>query len=158
LHLTKEEAETHAHKLEYPIFQPFIEGQEWSVDLFRSSRGIVIGCVARRRDFIVKGESQMTTTHVFPSLEELCKKVADFLDIQGHAIFQVIEDQAGTFHIIECNPRFGGASTASIAVGLDSFYWFFLECTGCVLSPYLFQRRLGEIRQVRYPTDRIIPW
>ena len=73
-------------------------------------------------------------------------------------MIQVIEDEEGSFHVIECNPRFGGASTASLAVGLDSFYWFLLECSGQNLQGYLFLRSQQEVRQVRYAADWILPW
>jgi len=56
-------------------------------------------------------------------------------------------------HVIECNTRFGGASTASIAAGLDSFYWGLLESSGVDMSDYPFLRTSGEVRQVRVPSD-----
>lgn len=157
LDLSQEQAVQHGRELEQPIFQPFIKGKEWSIDLYRSVEGELQGCVARTRDKVIQGESQITTTVSFPALEELCKKMADALQIKGHAIFQVFEDEEGSFQVIECNPRFGGASTASLAVGLDSFYWFFLECSGQDLKGHPFKRS-QDIRQIRYPADRIIPW
>jgi carbamoyl-phosphate synthase large subunit len=157
INVSKEEALSYSQQLIEPIFQPYLAGTEWSVDLYRSLDGIVKGCVARTRDSVVKGESQITTTHRYPALEELCTQLAQRLDIKGHAIIQVIVDAQENFHIIECNPRFGGASTASLAVGLDSFYWFFLECLGQNLQDYPFIRR-GDIRQIRHPTDQVIPW
>lgn len=158
LNISKEQASTYAKHLNDPIFQPYIAGQEWSVDLYRSSQGRVMGCVARQRNLIVQGESQITTTASYPSLENLCKSVAHLLGIQGHAVIQVMEDEEGAFHIIECNPRFGGASTASLAVGLDSFYWFLLECCGQSLQGYPFIRSQQDVRQVRYAADWILPW
>jgi RimJ/RimL family protein N-acetyltransferase len=158
LRLSREEAIKHANKLEDPLFQPFIEGQEWSIDLYRSFAGEVKGCVARQRNYVMHGESQVTTTLHHPLLEHLCHEMANALKIEGHAVFQVIEDAKGDYHIVECNPRFGGASTASIAVGLDSFFWFFAECLGLNLHKYPFLRSKEEVRQVRYPTDRVLPW
>lgn len=158
LNVSKEEADFYSQDLDHPIFQPYVEGQEWSIDVYRSQKGEYKGGVVRRRDVVMNGESQITTTVRHPKLEVLCQELAHFLDLTGHAIFQVLEDQKGHFHIIECNPRFGGASTASLAVGLDSFYWFFLECLGESLHAYSFKRLEGEIRQIRYPTDRILPW
>ncbi|MBA2369552.1 MAG: ATP-grasp domain-containing protein [Candidatus Protochlamydia sp.] len=156
--LTKEEAAKHAALLEDPIFQPYIEGREWSVDCYRTREGRVKGCVARLRDYVQGGESQITTTAAYPELEHLCQEMADHLGLYGHAIFQVIEDEEGAFHVIECNPRFGGASTASIAAGLDTFFWFFIESLGLSLQDYPFNRRKEEVRQIRYLTDRILPW
>lgn len=156
LRLTRELAWEHSGQLKEPVFQPFIAGKEYSVDVYRSFVGCVRGCVARQRDFVVQGESQVTTTRHLPLLENLCQEMADHLNIHGHAIFQCIEDEKGEYHVIECNPRFGGASTASLAVGLDSFFWFFLECSGECLQNYPFIRSQGDIRQIRYMTDRIL--
>ncbi len=158
LQLSREDALEHSRMLKEPIFQPFINGIEWSVDVYRSFEGRVKGCVARQRNYVVNGESQVTTTVHYPALEHLCQEMADKLNIQGHAIFQLIENGNGHFHVIECNPRFGGASTASIAVGLDSFFWFLAECLGLSLQDYPFMRRKGEIRQIRFVTDRVLPW
>lgn len=158
LNLAKEQIYDYLKAVEDPIFQPYIEGKEWSVDLYRDKQGQIIGVVARERNVVSQGESQVTTTAAHPRLEELCQSMAHCLNLYGHVIFQVLEDASGHFHVIECNPRFGGASTASVAVGLDSFYWFLLECAGTALSPHFFFRHPGEIRQIRYAADKVIPW
>ena len=82
--------------------------------------------------------------------------MADTLNLYGHAIFQIIEDWEGHFHVIECNPRFGGASTASVAVGLDSFLWFLMESAGINLEGVPFLRSQKDIKQIRFMTDKII--
>lgn len=155
LNLTKNAALEHAAKLKEPIFQPFLEGQEWSVDVYRTKNGHVKGVVARQRNVVVGGESQVTTTSAYPVLEQLCHEMADALDVYGHVIFQVIEDSKGDFHVIECNPRFGGASTASVAVGLTSFLWFLMESQDISLDEFPFLRSKHEIKQIRYCVDRI---
>jgi len=156
LRLTKEEANLHAEKLEAPIFQPFIHGMEMSVDLYITRTGEVKGAVARKRDYVANGESQITTTIKNEKLERMCMDVAKCLRLYGHAVMQVIIDNEGNFHIIECNSRFGGASTLSVEVGLDSFYWFFLESQGANLDDYPFTRLVIEKRQIRYPADLVV--
>lgn len=158
LNLTEKDAIAYAKTLDYPIFQPFIEGMEWSIDLYRSREGVITGSVARQRNLIINGESHITTTAPHPALESLCHTIANELNIYGHAVIQAIEDERGAYHIVECNPRFGGASTASLAVGLDSFYWFLLECQNKDLSGHPFIRSTREVRQIRIPSDRILPW
>lgn len=158
LNLSKEDALQHAKGLENPIFQPYIKGQEWSVDLYLSAQGKVMGAVARERNLIIGGESQVTTTATYPALEKLCHQISHLLNLYGPVVMQILEDDQGNFHIIECNPRFGGASTASVAVGLDCFYWFLLEAMGQSIEEYPFMRRQSEIRQIRYPSDWILPW
>jgi carbamoyl-phosphate synthase large subunit len=156
LNLSNDEALAHSKNLKDPIFQPYITGAEWSVDLYRTMDGDVKGVIARQRNLVVGGESQVTTTASYPALEELCAKMADHLNLYGHAIFQVIVDAMGQFHVIECNPRFGGASTASLAAGLNSFLWFFMESAGIGLEGFPFMRSKNEIKQIRFMTDRII--
>lgn len=155
LNLSKEQANSHAAKLKSPIFQPFINGEEFSVDCYRTLSGKVKGVVVRKRNLIVNGESQVTTTVIHPKMEKLAVTLANDLNLYGHAVFQIIETTDKELFVIECNPRFGGASTASIAVGLDSFYWFLLESHGEPLQMYPFRRLKTNLRQVRYPMDRI---
>jgi carbamoyl-phosphate synthase large subunit len=158
LKMPKLAAIEYASHLNEPIFQPYLEGREYTIDLYRDRSGAVKGCVARERNLIIQGESQVTTTKRKPVLEELCSQVANALDLYGHATFQAIESAEEVYHLIECNARFGGASTASVAAGLDTFYWFLLECCRESLTKYPFHRKPGELRQIRYPADTVIPW
>lgn len=155
LNMSKSVAEAHGKKLTHPIFQPYVKGIEYSVDVYRDETGNVKGCIARRRDRVVQGESQVTTTERKIALENMCKRLAAELNLYGHAVFQVIETSDRALHVIECNPRFGGASTASIAAGLDTFYWFLLECSGESIEKYPFERCKGEVRQIRYAVDKV---
>ena len=156
LNASSEEARHEARDLLSPVFQPFVEGIEYSVDLYRSRAGEVWGCVVRSRDRVVAGESQVTTVARHPSLEDVCRRAAGQLGITGHAVFQAIEDPRGRLHLFECNCRFGGASTLSVAAGLESFEWFLRETTDDGFRPREFVRGTPGLRLVRYPTDRII--
>lgn len=153
--VSKEAAIAHATTLEHPVFQPFVAGQEYSVDLFCDKVGAVKGVVTRTRDVVEHGESQVTTTVSHPRLEALVREIALGIGLREHAVVQGIEDQEGAFHILEANSRFGGASTLSIATGLDSFYWFLLEAAGENLKHYPCIRAQGERRQIRFLTDMI---
>jgi len=153
INLNKEEAQKHAMKLSEPIYQPFVEGVEISIDLFVDSNNLVKGVITRTRDKVVNGESQVTTTFEDKELEKICEDVAQTLGLYGHAVLQVIKDSKGVIHIIECNCRFGGASTLSVASGLDSFYWFILEASGVDIKDYSFIRANKQIKQIRFPDD-----
>jgi len=156
INLSAEKARRYAKNLQNPVFQPYLTGKEISVDLYVTSAGSVKGVVARERKCIVNGESQVTQSIRNHALESLCQQLAEKLKFFGHVMFQLIEDQEkGTFFVLEANPRFGGASTLSIALGLDSFYWFFKEAQGDDLSQYRFERSKKEKRLIRYPKDLI---
>ncbi|KRE97983.1 carbamoyl-phosphate synthase [Paenibacillus sp. Soil766] len=153
IQLDGESATKHAKSLSSPIFQPFVQGREISVDLYIDKLGMVKGCVARERTYVVDGESQITETIRNQALEELCSNLAERLQLYGHVVMQVIIDSKGFFHIIECNSRFGGASSLSLEVGLDSFYWLILESSGYDLKDYPFLRLDVEKKLVRYSAD-----
>lgn len=155
--LDRSQALEHAKTLANPVFQPFIPGKEYSADFYVTRSGQVKGVIARERNVVVNGESQVTTTIRCPEIQSICTQFAASVQLYGHIILQLIQDSGGNFHIIECNPRFGGASTAAIAAGLDSFYWLLQETSGQDLDDYPFNRIEGEIKQIRYPEDLIIP-
>ena len=151
--LTKAESVEHAQGLINPIFQPFISGTELSADAYINNIGEVHGIILRTRDKVVNGESQITTTLHNLEIEEIVEDALTKLDVRGHVILQLIVDDNNQPHIIECNSRFGGASTLAIKAGLDSFYWFLLESIGEDLSSYPFRFKEEKIRQVRIPQD-----
>jgi len=154
LNLSYEEAVKHAKTLEQPIFQPFILGEEISIDSWIGKTGKVAGVVLRRRDRVIFGESQVTTTFTDKLLEKQAVEFISKLELRGPVVLQAIVSE-GELHVIECNPRFGGASTASIAVGLDSLYWSLAEVADPNFSPE-FTRTSHEVRQVRMPMDLLI--
>lgn len=112
------EAIAAAKHLENPIFQPFIAGHEYSIDVWRSNDGQICFASPRSRDLVRNGESVITSTIRDGALESLAIATAHALDVTGICVIQVIRDTSGFDHLLECNARFGGASTASIAAGL----------------------------------------
>jgi carbamoyl-phosphate synthase large subunit len=156
LNLAVEETQAAGSKLDNPVYQPFIEGHEFSIDIYINKSGEPVGSVTRSRDRIVDGESQVTTTVEVPGIEEMCTTAARVLGLNSHLVFQAIVDFEKNINVVECNCRFGGASSLSVAAGLDSFYWFFLECKGDDLSQITFNPRSHQLRQVRYPENKIV--
>lgn len=152
LQLLPAAAREHARQLSDPIFQPFVSGPEISIDGWVNQQGRVAGVVLRRRDRVVSGESQVTTTFQDAALETKVLRVLAALDLRGPVVLQAILVDEG-LQVIECNPRFGGASTVSTAVGLDSLYWSLAEALGQHELP-VFDRLNTEVRQVRVPQDR----
>src|SRR5690606_19671430 len=119
LGLARDAALAHGESLSVPIYQPFIEGYEVSIDAWMEEAHEVKGLVMRRRDCVVDGESQVTTTFRDAGIENVMRDVLSALRLRGPAVLQALVDAEGGVHVIECNTRFGGASTASIAAGLD---------------------------------------
>lgn len=156
LKLNQEDAQSHARKLIEPIYQPFIEGKEISVDLYVDKKGKAKGVICRTRDLVVNGESQITITIKDHQLEELAKVLVEKLGLYGHVVLQVIKDAKENYHIIECNARFGGASTLSVNAGLDSFRWFLLESKGININDYAFVPAKTGLKMIRFASDRFV--
>lgn len=153
--LDAHEAIQHAKRLANPIFQPYVAGKEVSVDVYVDAGGKAKGVIARRRMRVVNGESQLTSTFRDRELERMCAEMAERLGAYGHVLFQLIRDGYGNWHVLECNARFGGASTLSVAAGLDSFDWFLRESRGQSLSAVPFERSERELTLIRHAEDRI---
>ena len=141
--------------MENPIFQPYITGKEFSVDLYLDKNGKSKGCIVRRRDLIENGESQISTVIENKKIEKICLEIVKKIKFHGHIVFQIILDKKNKVNIIECNCRFGGASTLSLASGLDSFYWFLLEVKKQDLNKQPFLSTSNK-KQIRYHKDLII--
>ncbi len=144
----------HAHRLREPVFQPFIQGREISVDGYVDRAGRVHGLLARTRDVVVHGESQVTTTLPDAALLDRLRPLVEKLGLYGPFVLQALITDGGGLHFIECNCRFGGASTLGIAAGVDSFYWFLQEAGGTDLQDFPFVPAPAPLRQVRTPADK----
>lgn len=154
--LSKEDAVCHANILQNPVFQPFIKGKEYSIDAYMDNKANIKGIIVRERIKVVNGESKITQKVDYLQLENLAADLIKKLNIYGHSVMQIIVDENNMPHILECNNRFGGASTLSLACGLDSFYWFFLESMGEDISKYPFVKESKPLKMIRYETDLII--
>ncbi len=153
LNLDYESALQHGTGMEAPIYQPFLRGIEISVDAWLSNAHEVKGLVLRTRDYVVDGEAQVTTTFRDDEIEKKMTSVLSSLKLSGPVVMQAFIDVNRRIHIIECNARAGGASTVSIAAGLDIFYWSLLEACGANLHEQPFTRIIGEVRQIRVAED-----
>tara|TARA_A100001011_G_scaffold312440_1_gene329884 strand:+ start:769 stop:2670 length:1902 start_codon:yes stop_codon:yes gene_type:complete len=148
-----DEALKYSKTLSEPIFQPFFSGREISIDAWLCWDGNVKGLVLRYRDLVEGGESQVTSTFRDTLIECEVAACLSSLELSGPVIVQALITETEGIKIIECNTRFGGASTAGIAAGLDVFFWSFQEALGNNIQDYAFHRINGEIKQVRLPED-----
>ena len=155
LNLPYAAALAHAQTLQEAVFQPFIAGREISVDAYVDRAGRVHGLVPRTRDVVVRGESQVTTTLPDPALVARLTPLIERLGLYGPLVLQALLTDDGGLHLIECNCRFGGASTLGIAAGVDSFFWFLQEAAGADLGQFPFRPAAGPLRQVRAAADII---
>lgn len=140
-----------------PVFQPVVEGTEVSVDAFLNRDSRVHGLVLRSRDRVKNGESEVTTTFRDVELEDFAQRLLNQSGLSGPVVMQLFVTDSGP-QVIEINPRFGGVSTASIAVGLESLYWALHEVFHPESPLPEFRRAKQEFRNIRVPRDMTLPW
>lgn len=157
LNLSLDQALAHAQQLSAPVFQPYLIGQEISIDAWLEPTHRVKGLILRRRDLVINGESQVATSFRHAAIEAEARVMLEALQLTGFVVLQAFMDTDERIHVIECNPRFGGASTLAIAAGLDGLYWSLIDALGGGSHTLPFIRIAGEIRLVRMATDYYTP-
>ena len=153
LNVSKSEAIDISNRLPDVIFQPFIEGSEFGIDAWVDKHNKVKGIMMRKRDLTIGGESKITTTFQNRKFERTCLTIFRHLKLAGPLVMQAIIDNKGQLNIVECNPRFGGASALSIRGGLDLIYWSLYESLGYDVDEIEYKRSNKEVRQVRVTKD-----
>ena len=156
LNATKKQSLNFSSNLNEPIFQPFIEGYEISIDAWCNKEYKVKGLILRYRTKVKSGESIITETFRNENFENALSGYIESLELNGHIVMQAIVSKKDELYVIECNPRFGGASTASIRAGLDSFFWSFVEILEGTVEDYLFHRSIKEVKQIKFAENEFI--
>ena len=116
----KEELEVYAGQVEDYIVQPFVDGREYTIDIFCDWSGKPISIVPRERMQVRAGEVLKTQicmdTKMIAEARELCEKFRPC----GPMTVQLIRDEKGADWFIEINPRFGGGAPLSMKAGARS--------------------------------------
>lgn len=110
-----------AHRVSDYVIQPFIDGEEYTVDIFCDFDSQPIFITPRKRLAVRAGEvlkSQITNDE---TIINECKQIIDKFKPIGAITVQLIKDKTTNINqYIEINPRFGGGAPLSIMAGADS--------------------------------------
>lgn len=112
------EAQIVINRLEKPVIQTWLQGEEYTVDGLTDKRGNVICVVPRRRIKILGGLSQQGITVRDEELIELGERITECLRIIGPFNFQVRKINKEP-KIFEINPRFAGTGILSVEAGVN---------------------------------------
>lgn len=105
--------------IDKPMLQEFIEGTEFSVDVFCDFESNPITIVPRIRLATRSGEIAKGKVIKDREVIEDVKRVIENLKPIGHITVQCMKTKRG-IEYIEINPRFGGGAPMSIDAGADS--------------------------------------
>lgn len=115
----KKELEFFMQYIEKPIVQEYIEGIEYSVDVFCDFDSNPITIVPRIRLATRSGEISKGRIDKNREIIDDVKRMIEILKPIGHITVQCMKTKKG-IEYIEINPRFGGGAPMSIDAGADS--------------------------------------
>jgi len=117
----EEELRNYCQQVPDYIIQPYIEGTEYTVDIFCDFDGNPVLITPRIRLATRSGEVLKTQiTQDDQIIGEIRQLLADYRPC-GQVTIQLIRDsRTGEDYYIEINPRFGGGAPLSIKAGADS--------------------------------------
>lgn len=105
--------------IDNPIIQDFMEGEEFTVDVFLDFESKVITIVPRLRIATRSGEISKGKIVKDREIINDVTKLMKILKPTGHITVQLMKTKKG-IEYIEVNPRFGGGAPMSIQSGADS--------------------------------------
>ena len=102
------------------LVQSKLEGYIITVDVVRNPEDGAVVCLSRR-EYLRTANGGGLTVEIFQdeALDQLCRQIAEALDIRGCVNFEFIEAAPGTWYFLECNPRFSGGVAFSCMAGYD---------------------------------------
>lgn len=117
----EEELVVYAGQVEDYIIQPFVEGREFTIDIFCDFDGNPIYITPRERVQVRAGEVLKTQIFMDETMIEDAKKLCEAFKPCGPMTVQLIQDRnTGDNYYIEINPRYGGGAPLSMKSGARS--------------------------------------
>lgn len=118
---TVDELREFANRVDDYVIQPFIDGEEYTVDIFCDFDSNPVFITPRKRLAVRAGEVLKTEIASDDNIVEECKLLIEKFKPVGAITVQLIKEKtAGVNYYIEINPRFGGGAPLSIMAGADS--------------------------------------
>lgn len=113
------ELNTYTGLIKDPIIQDFMEGEEYTIDVFLDFESNIITIVPRLRIATRSGEILKGKIIKDREIIDDIKRLMKALSPIGHITVQLMKTKKG-IEYIEINPRFGGGAPMSIQSGADS--------------------------------------
>ncbi len=115
----EEELSSALLRVKNPMIQDYMEGAEYTVDVFLDFSSKIISLVPRLRIAVRSGEIAKGKIVRDKEIEDDVKRLMKLLKPIGHITVQLRKTERGVEYI-EINPRFGGGAPMSIMAGADS--------------------------------------
>lgn len=115
------ELEVYANHVDDYIVQPFIEGREYTIDIFCDWEGKPLSIVPRERVQVRAGEVLKTRIDMDQTMiDEAVTMCREFKPCGPMTVQLIRQNGTGHDYFIEINPRFGGGAPLSMKAGARS--------------------------------------
>ncbi|MAR78443.1 MAG: hypothetical protein CMD43_05845 [Gammaproteobacteria bacterium] len=128
------------------IFQKYIKGNEYSIDIYVDRHGLFIGAIPRIRLNVVSGESIATRSIYSEKLISYAKSFCNAIPLIGALTLQVIIHK-NNIYFLELNPRIGGGVGCAIKSGLNIPKYLINDVRNIPLKPI---NNLRECTMIKY--------
>ena len=146
----KEELAGFASKIPEYIVQPYIEGAEYTVDVFCDFYGNPIFITPRIRSAVRAGEVLKTEIRQDDSIiDDMKRLVMDYRPCGPLTVQLIKQSSTGINEYIEINPRFGGGAPLSMQTGADSAAALIRVLSGEKLA-YVSHAAIDNVRFSRF--------
>lgn len=131
-----------------PIIQEFVEGVEYTMDVFADLNGKPITIVPRERVEVRSGEVSKSRIVKNEQLIHLTLQVTEALGGIGPLTIQCMVTSEGEYKFIEVNPRYGGGLPLSLKAGANYGKFLCQLIDGQPLTPEIgkFEEELWMLR------------
>ncbi len=143
-----EEFEFYTQRIDKPLIQEAVVGDEFTVDVLCDFEGRALNGVVRRRIETKAGVSYKGETVKDNAMLETAVKIAEALPIIGPANIQCFKCD-GRECFFEINPRYSGTLVLSIAAGFNSPAWLVRLALGEHVERDMGRYEAG-VRMMRY--------
>lgn len=110
-----------ANRVDDYVIQPFVDGEEYTVDIFCDFDSKPIYITPRKRVAVRAGEVLKTEIALDETIISECRQLIGKFEPVGAITVQLIKDKlTGKNYYIEINPRYGGGAPLSMKAGARS--------------------------------------
>lgn len=119
IHLCKSKRELDLITDDSNIFQEYLPGEEYTVDVLCDMNNNVLSVVPRKRVQVKAGISTKGKIVKDSNVAGLCTRISKHLNIKGPVCMQLKADINGKLKFIEINPRLGGGTYFTTLAGVN---------------------------------------
>ena len=146
------EKEESVHRSSNYLFQEYLPGQEYTVDVLCSLDSYPLIIVPRKRLQVKAGISSKGQVIRHKQIEDLCKSLCIYLKLKGPVCIQLKNDTKGNPKFIEVNPRLGGGTYFTTLAGVN-----FLDLMLKIKENQIIKiPKIKEITVLRYYEEIVI--